>query len=49
MLLVFVDKERTEVLYATYNEDSAKRFCKYKKIKLAERYFNAVEIWEVEE
>lgn len=49
MLFVFVNKERNEVLYATYNEDSTKRFCKYKKIKLAERYFDNVEIWEVEE
>ncbi len=47
MLLVFVNKERNEVLYATYDEDSAKQFYKYKKIKLAERYFDDVEIWEV--
>lgn len=49
MLLVFVNKERDKVLYATYDEDSAKQFYKHKRIRLAARYFNDVEIWEVNE
>ena len=49
MLLVFVNKERDKVLYATYDEDSAKQFYKRKRIRLAARYFNDVEIWEVNE
>lgn len=35
MLLVFVNKERDKVLYATYDEDSAKHFYKHKRIRLA--------------
>lgn len=47
MLFVFVNKERDEVLYATYDEDIVKQFYKHKIIRLAARYFNDVEIYEV--
>lgn len=49
MLLVFVNKERNKVLCATYNYHEAIDFVHEHKSQLAERYFDDVEIWEVEE
>ena len=49
MLYIFVNEERTEVLYATYDKQSAIRFCKYKQVSLATRYFSDVEIYAVKE
>lgn len=45
MLYVFV--QGYDVLFVTYDRDSANQFSKYKSIRLRERYFNDVEIYEV--
>lgn len=47
MLYVFVNKQRDKVWYATYNKADMKEFCRYKTVKLAARYFDDVEIYEV--
>lgn len=49
MLYIFVNEEQTEVLYATYDIQSAKKFCQYKHVELAARYFSDVEIYAVKE
>lgn len=47
MLLVFVNKTRDVVVFATYDYDEAIDFVNKHKVKLAARYFNDVEIYEV--
>lgn len=47
MLYVFVNKEQTEVYYATYDHEMMQQFCRYRQIKLVARYFNDVEIYAV--
>lgn len=47
MLYIFVDSKRETVLYATYDYNMAKGFIKYKTVKLAVKYFDDVEIYEV--
>lgn len=49
MLIVFVNHERDKIYYATYDENKANEYCIYNRVKLAGRYFNDVEIWEVVE
>lgn len=49
MLYIFVNEVRDQVYYATYNEDDAKQFCRYKNVKFAARYWDDVEIYEVKE
>ena len=49
MLYIFVNEEQTEVLYATYDIQSAKKFCQYKQVELAARYFADVESYAVKE
>lgn len=49
MLYIFVNEEQTEVLYATYDIQGAKKFCQYKRFELAIRYFTDVEIYVVKE
>ena len=45
MLYVFV--QGYDVLFATYDHDTANKFCRFKTIRLRERYFDDVEIYEV--
>lgn len=47
MLYVFVDETQDIVFYATYNKEDAERYSKYKTIKLKARYWDDVEIYEV--
>lgn len=45
MLYVFVDKEQAVVYYATYNEEEAKKYLKYKHFRLCGKYYDDVEIY----
>lgn len=49
MLYIFVDKEQSQVYYATYNKDSMEQFCRYKQVELTARYWDDVEIYEIKE
>lgn len=47
MLYIFVNKERNKVHYVTRDKDSAKQFYRNKKAEFVARYFDNIEIYEV--